>query len=129
MVELGISRRGEMAAPGFQIPVRAVTFLVPALLVGAARVGAEQHAARLESRAQLAQDPRQFLRRDVKQGSVGERAVKAVRREVEPEEILVQYFAAGMRARHLDETRRALQPDRDVAEVRERLEVPARPTA
>src|SRR6185436_12652333 len=45
--EFGESRRGEVAAPGFQVVVDAVAPLVPALLVRAARIGTEQHPARL----------------------------------------------------------------------------------
>src|SRR6266571_7281375 len=64
--ELFKSGGGRKAPPGFQIVIRAVAPAVPALLVVAVRVRAEQHAARLERRMQLVQDARQLLAGDVK---------------------------------------------------------------
>src|SRR6185295_2372677 len=48
VLELVESGSGEVAAPGLQVVVGAVAPAVPALLVGAARIGAEEHAARPE---------------------------------------------------------------------------------
>ena len=75
--ELGESRGGHETPPAFQVVIRAVAPAVPALLVMAVRVRAEEDSARLERRVQLAQDARQLLARHVKQHRIGEHAVEA----------------------------------------------------
>src|SRR5258705_4715446 len=98
--ELFESGGGHKAPPGFQIVIRAVTPAVPALLVVAVRVRAEQNAARLERRAQLAEDARQLLARHVEQHRIGEDAVEARIREFHSEQILPPHLAAAVLARH-----------------------------
>src|SRR5258706_140108 len=127
--ELFKSGGGHKAPPGFQIVIRAVAPAVPALLVVAVRVRAEQHAARLERRAQLAEDARQLLARHVEQHRIGEDAVEARIGEFQSEQILPPHLAAAVLARHDREGLRALQADRDMAEPGERLQVPPRPAA
>src|ERR1700674_5588400 len=65
--KLGESGRGHMAPPGFETVVRAEATTIPAFIVVAARIGAEQHALRLERGTQFAQYAWQLLRRDMKQ--------------------------------------------------------------
>src|SRR6266850_2996245 len=120
-------RCGHKAPPGFQIVIRAVAPAVPALLVVAVRVRAEQNAARLERRAQLAEDARQLLARHVEQHRIGEHAVEARIGEFQSEQILQPHLAAAVLARHDREGLRALEADRDVAEPGERLQDPPRP--
>src|SRR5260221_4441071 len=127
--ELFESGGGHEAPPGFQIVIRAVAPAVPALLVVAVRVRAEQNAARLERRAQLAEDARQLLARHVEHHRIGEHAVEARIGEIQSEQILPPHLAAAVLARHDREGLRALQADRDMAEAGERLQVPPRPAA
>src|SRR5260221_9762878 len=127
--ELRKPRCGHKAPPGFQIVIRAVAPAVPALLVVAGRVRAEQPAARLERPAQLAEDARQLLARPVEQHRIGEHAVEARIREFHSEQILPPHLAAAVLARHDREGLRTLQADRDMAERGERLQVPPRPAA
>ena len=54
MVHLDESRSGNVRAPSVQIVVHAVAAAIPAFLVIAARVGAEEDAVRLQGRVQLA---------------------------------------------------------------------------
>src|ERR1700730_11727700 len=89
----------------------------------AARVRAEQHATRFQSRAQFQQHARQLLARDMKQRGVGKYAIETVARQIELEEILLPHFAAAVDARHCREARGAVQTHRDVTEVGKGLEV------
>src|SRR5712692_5557407 len=129
VVELDEPCGRQVAAPGSEVMVRAVAPAVPAFLVMAARVRAEQHPARLERGAQLRQYSRQFLARNVKQRRIGENAVEARRQQVELEEVLLPHLAAAVFARHGGEARRAFEAYRGVPERRERLEVAPRPAA
>src|SRR3989440_3632421 len=103
--------------------------VVPAFLVMTAWVGAEQHAAWLQTRVQFQQHARQLLAGYMKKRSVGEYAIEMVLRQIELEEILLPYFAAAMRAGHGGEARGAFQTYRDVAEFGKGLEVTPGPAA
>src|SRR2546425_5829123 len=100
MAELGESRRREVAAPGLEIVVGAVALAVPAFLVIAVRIRAEQHPARLERGPQLSEHAWQLLAWHVEQRRVGEHPVEARRRQLEPEEVLLPHLAAAKLARH-----------------------------
>src|SRR6266704_2380257 len=129
VLELRETGRGHEAPPGFQVVIRAVAAAVPALLVVAVRVRAEQHAPGLQARAQLAQDAGQLLPRHVEQHRVGEHAVEARGWERQREQILPPHLAAAVLARHRGEAPRSLQADRDMAEIGKRLQVPPGPAA
>src|SRR5450755_4373902 len=101
-----------VAPPGLGSMVGAVPAAIPSLLVAAVRIGAEKNTARLQRGAQLAQDARQFLRWNVKQGRIGEHAIEAVRRKVQLEKILLPYDATGMLARHGGKAPDAFEADR-----------------
>src|SRR6185295_10346431 len=58
--ELGETRLPEIAAPRLQVVVGAIASTVPAFLVVAARIGAEQHAPGLQARVQFTQHARQL---------------------------------------------------------------------
>src|SRR6476659_25900 len=75
MFELDEAGSGKIAAPRREIPVGAVSLLIPAFLIVAARIRAEQHTARLERGTQLAEHPWQLHARHVKQHGVGEDSV------------------------------------------------------
>src|SRR6266852_4596390 len=105
--ELFKSGGSHKALPGFQIVIRAVAPAVPALLVVAVRVRAEQHAARLERRAQLAEHARQLLARNVEQHRIREHAVEARIGQIQAEQILPPHLAAAVLARH---DREGLEP-------------------
>src|SRR6266849_2313873 len=107
----------------------AVAPAVPAFLVVAERVRAEQHATRLQTRMQLPQYTRQLLAGHMKQCRVGEHAIETVTRQVELKEILLPYFAAAVGARHRGEVRGALQTNRDMTAFGKRLEVASGPAA
>ena len=96
----------------------------------AVRVRAEQYATRFQACVQFQRHTRQLLARYMKRRGVGEYAIEAVIRQIELEEILLPYFAAGMGVRHCGETRCcAFQPYRNVTEFGKHLEVAARPAA
>src|SRR5712691_13570732 len=103
--------------------IRAVASAVPAFLVVAARVRAEQHTARFQSCAQFQQHARQLLAGHMKQRGVGEHAVEMVIRQIELEEILLPYLAATVGTRHYGEVRGAFQTYRDMTEFGKHLEV------
>src|SRR5208337_4068576 len=81
MRQLNESGRGHVAAPRLEIVKHTVAPATPAFLVVAARVRAEQHATRFQSRVQFEQYARQFLPRDVKQRGVGEHAIEMLLRQ------------------------------------------------
>src|ERR1039457_2451091 len=118
-----------IAAPGLGPMVGAVPAAIPSLLVVAVRIRAEKDTARSQRRAQLAQDTRQFLRWNMKQGRVGEHAVEAVGRKVQLEKILLPHRAAGVLARHRSKAPDAFEADRGMAELHQRPEVAARSAA
>ena len=109
--------------------IHAVASAVPALLVVAVRIRAEQHPTRLQTRVQFPQHTRQLLAGYMKQCRVGEHAIETVTRQVELEEILLPYFAAAVGARNRGEVRGALQTNRDMTAFGKRLEVAPRPAA
>src|SRR5690606_34183063 len=65
VLQLAEAGGGQQRAPRGQVVVGAVAAAVPAFLVVAARIGAEQRAARPQCGAQLAKHARQFLERNV----------------------------------------------------------------
>jgi hypothetical protein len=65
----------------------------------------------------------------VEQRRVGEHAVVALSGQSEAQEVLVEHFAARVRASHRDEARRPLQPHGLVAEPPEMEQVPSRSAA
>lgn len=69
---------------------------------------------------ELAQHARQVARRDVEERRVREHAVEVRRGEVEGEEVLVQYLAAGVVSCHVDEARGTVEADGLVPQVPER---------
>src|SRR5580700_4551084 len=103
--------------------IHAVAPAVPAFLVAAVRVRAEQHTTRLQSRVQFPQHTRQLLAGYMKQCRVSEHAIETVTRQVELEEILLPYFAAAVSARHRGKVRGPLQTDCDMTAFGKRLEV------
>jgi len=118
-----------MAAPGFQIVKRAVASAVPAFLVMAVRVRAEQHTSRFQRRAQFPQHARQLLAGNMKQRGIGKHAIEMLIRQIEPEEILLPHLAAAVGTRHVGQARGAFQTYGDVTEFGEHLEVTPRPAA
>src|ERR1700676_2268662 len=61
MRELDKSRTRQVAAPGLDSVVGAVSAAIPSFFVLAVRVRAEKDSARLQRRAQFAEDARQLL--------------------------------------------------------------------
>src|SRR5918995_3710180 len=109
--------------------IHAVAPTIPAFLVMAVRVRAEQNTTRFQTCVQFQQHARQLLAGYMKQRGVGEYAIEMVVRQIELEEILLPYFAAAMGARHHGEMRCAFQTYRNVAEFGKHLEVAAGPAA
>ncbi len=109
----------------FKVVKYAVTPLVPAFLVIAAGVRAEQHPTRFQCRAQFQQHARQLLARYMKQRGVGEYAVEPLIRQIDLEEVLVPHFAAAVETRHRGEAGGAVQTHRAVTEVGKGLEIAA----
>src|SRR5207245_10594421 len=129
MAELFEACRYQVAAPSLEIVVGAVALAVPAFLVTAVRIRAEQHPARFQRGPQLSEHARQLLARHVEQRRVGEHPVEARRRQLQPEEVLLPDLEAALLARHRREARRAFQAHRDVAERGQGLEIAPRPAA
>jgi hypothetical protein len=125
--ELSKPGRGQIAASQFKVPKCAVTPLLPAFLIKAAWVRAEQHAIRFQSRAQFQQHAWQLLAWDVKQRGVGEYAIEAIFRQIELEKILLPHFTTAVDARHCRETRGAVQTHREMAKIGKGLKVTAGP--
>jgi hypothetical protein len=123
MLELREAGRLEKRAPLLEVVVRPVPAAIPALLVVASRVRAEEHAFGPQRRAQFPEDARQLPARDVEEGGVGEDAVESFRGELQGEEILLPHLALAVRARHVGEPRRALEAGRLVAQRAERGQV------
>src|SRR5688500_15381339 len=94
----------------------AVAAALPSLLVVAARIRAEQHAARLERVAQFYQHARQCLPRHVEQRRVREHTVESQRRKIELQEVLFPHLATGQLTRHRRELGNRLEADRVVDE-------------
>ncbi len=109
--------------------IHAVAPTVPAFLVMAVRVRTEQHTTRFQTCVQFQQHARQLLTGHMKKRGIGEYAIEMVLRQIKLEEILLPYFASAMCARHLGETRGALQSDRNVTESGKSLEIAAGPAA
>ena len=106
--------------------IRAIAPPVPAFLVMAVRVRAEQHTTRFQSCVQFQQHARQLLAGYMKQRGVGEHAIEMVIRQIELEEILLPHFAAAVSTRHYGEAWSAFQTYRDVTEFGKYLEVAPR---
>src|SRR5256714_808461 len=129
MRELDKSRTRHVAAPGVDSVIGSVAAAIPSFFVLAVRVRAEKDSARLERRAQLAQNARQFLRRDMKQGSVCEHAVEPACGQIQLEKVLLPHFAAGMIARHRREALDSIDADRRMTQLGEGSKVAAGPAA
>ena len=112
MFEFFEACRLQQGAPAIHVVVGAVAAAVPAFLVAAAGVGAEQDAAGFEGGAQVTQDAGQSLRGDVEQDGVGEDAVEAGGGQLQAQEALVPDLAAA-----------------GGAAMATKLGVPSRPTA
>ena len=102
---------------------------LPSFLVVTARVGAEQHALRLERCTEIPHDPRQLLGRNMEERCVREDPVEHSLGQFELQKILLPHFATGGRTRHGHELRRAVQSDRAVTESRERGQIAPRAAA
>jgi len=127
VLELDEPRLRQEAAPRSEIVVDAVATAIPALVVRAARVGAEQDAPGPERIAQLAKHARQLLGGDMEQRGIREDSVEESLRQIQREEVLLPHGAPAGGARHRDEARGSVEPDRAMAEPRERDEIAARP--
>ena len=99
--------------------IYAVAPAVPAFLVMAARVRAEQHATRFQTCVQVQQYARQLLAGYMKQRGIGEHAIEMVIRQIELEKILLPYVAAAVGARHCGKVRSAFQTYRKCDRVRQ----------
>src|SRR5271169_5976474 len=109
--------------------IHAVAPTIPAFLVMAVRVRAEQHTTRFQTCMQFQQHARQLLTRYMKQRRVGEYTIEIVIRQIELEKILLPDFAAAVGTSHVDEMRGAFQTDSDVTELDNHFEVPPGPAA
>src|SRR5262249_21736751 len=83
MLDFLETRAREEALPLRQVVIGAIAAAKPAFLILAAGIGREQHTARAKRGMELLQDPGQFAAGNVKQGGVGEEAVKPFRRQIE----------------------------------------------
>ncbi len=79
------------------------------------------------SGAKRAQDARQFAARHMKKRRIGEDSVKVAFRQIEREKILQPHLATAVDARHFDEARRAVESDRDMPKLGERLQIASGP--
>src|SRR6266550_5932645 len=127
--ELDESRTRHIAPPGLDSVVGAVAAAIPSFFVLAVRVRAKKDPARLERRAQLAQNARQLLRRDMKQSSVCKHAIEPACGQIQLEKVLLPHFAAGMIARHRREALDSINADRRMAQLGESSQVAAGPAA
>src|SRR5579859_885563 len=94
MIEFDESGSRHEGAPGFEIMIGAIAAVAPAFLVAAARVGAEQYAARLQRGMQLPQHAWQDQRWDMKQRRIGEYSVEIEVRQIKPAKILLPHLAS-----------------------------------
>src|SRR6185503_6295083 len=106
--EFNKSRFPHVSPPGFEIVKDPVAPVMPAFLIVAVRVRAEENAARFQGRVQFQEHARQLLAGDMKERGVGKDAVEAAGREFEREKVLLPHFAT-LSARHCGETRGAFQ--------------------
>ena len=123
MLDLDQAGRGDHGAPRLQVEVGPVPPPVPALVILSVGIRAEEDTARPERGAELPEDARQLLGRDVEQRGVGEDAVEVRHREIEREKVLVQHLAAGVLSRHGDEAGGTVEANGLVAQVAEHAEV------
>ena len=65
----------------------------------------------------------------MKQGSIGEYAIKVSVGQGEPKKVLVPHFTAAIGSSHLDKTYGSLQANRDMAKFRKNFQITARPAA
>jgi hypothetical protein len=117
--------RRDDPSPGGEIIETGVALVRPALLVPAARVGAEQHPLGLERRPQTAQHPRQFLAWNMEQDGIREDAIEVPRRQIHCQHVLQPDLAARRGARHVDEFGAGVQADRFVPAIAKGDQVPA----
>jgi len=117
-----------VAAEAFEIVVDAVAIAVPALLVRAARVRAEQHAARLQGVSKLPEHPREVCARDVEERGVREHSVEPLRGQAHREEVLLKDLAARARSSHLRERFTPVEAHGGVTSGEEELEIAPRAT-
>ena len=125
MLEFAEAGSGELAAPGCKVMEGGIASILPAFLIVAVWVRAEQYAPRLESGVQLSQNARQFPGWYMKQRGVGEYSIKIPCREIELQEILLPDHAAAVGACHFDETRGTIQTDDHMTEAGEGLQIAA----
>ena len=107
----------------------AVAPIGPTFLVVAPRVRAQQDAARLEGRGEVAEDPGELADRHVEQRGVRENPVEAGEWQVKRKEVLMQHLTIRFSACDTGELARAVQTYRLVAECFEPAQIPAGPTA
>lgn len=116
---------GEQAAPGCEVMVGSVASIIPAFLIVAVWVRAEQHALRLEGGMQLSQNARQFPGWYMKQRGIGKYSIEIRHREIELQEILLPDHAAAVGACHFDETPGTIQTDDHMTEAGKGLQIAA----
>ena len=125
MFEFAEAGSGEQAAPGCEVMVSSVASIIPALLIVAVWVRAEQDALRLEGGMQLSQNARQFPGWLMIQRGIGKYSTEICCREIELQEILLPDHAAAVGACHFDETRGTIQTDDHMTEAGEGLQIAA----
>ena len=97
--------------PGIEVVEGGVLRAVPAFLVGAARVGTEEHAAWAQAVSQFSQHAHDLLARDVKEAGIRKHPVEVPIREIQRQEILQPDFTFRIGARHPGEAGGTFEPD------------------
>ncbi|MNF79036.1 hypothetical protein D3C84_612390 [compost metagenome] len=129
MLQLGKPRLGQQLLPRVKIVIRPIPRPIPPLLILPARIGTEQHAARLQRPTQFLQHPRQLLPRNVEQHCIGKNPVETFSRQIEFQKVLLPDLATAVLAGHLRELLRTIEADSGMTHARERLQITPRPTA
>ena len=129
MLQLHKSGRRQQCLPRREVVIRPIPGPVPAFQVFTARVGTEQHAARLQRTLQLLEHPWQLLLGNMEQHRVGKHPVEAFGRQVQLEKVLQQHFTATVLAGHLRKPFGAIEPDGNMAHACKRLQITPRPAA
>src|SRR5579872_7411126 len=93
-------------APCIKIMICAIPTPIPAFLVVASRIGAEQYTSWFQRRAKLSQYSRQFQAGHMKQRCIGEHPVKLAFGQVKRKEILLPHLKA-LFASHLSKSWRS----------------------
>ena len=88
VLQLGKTRGVHQRLPGFQAVIGRVTVAGPAFLIVTPWIGAEQHAAWLETLMLLPQRSGQFAAGDMKERGIGKNAIKALRRQIQCQKVL-----------------------------------------